>query len=80
MTVDKMDHDGLMEKYVAGRKKKGCNPWIWVVLRILFYVQNPWSSRLLHKNTEIKIYRTAALPVVYFSVKLGLSHWESNMR
>jgi sorting nexin-29 len=37
-------------------------------------VQNLLSSRLLSKNTKIRVYRTIILPVVFMSVKLGLSH------
>ena len=56
---------------LGGKIVKGCNPWTWMVQRILFYVQNPLSSRLLYKNIKIKIYRTVALPVVL----LGRETW-----
>jgi hypothetical protein len=37
-------------------------------------VQNLFSSRLLSKNSKIRVYRTIILPVFYAGVKLGLSH------
>jgi hypothetical protein len=37
-------------------------------------VKDLLSSSLLSKNTNIKIYRTIILPVVFMGVKLGLSH------
>jgi sorting nexin-29 len=37
-------------------------------------VQNLLSSRLLSKNTKIRVYRTVVLPVVLYGCKLVLSH------
>jgi hypothetical protein len=37
-------------------------------------VQNLLSSRLLSKNTKIRVYRTTILHVFCMGVKLGLSH------
>jgi len=37
-------------------------------------VQNLFSSNLLSKNINIKIYRTIILPVFCMGVKLGRSH------
>jgi hypothetical protein len=37
-------------------------------------VQNLLSSKLLSKNTKIKVYRTIILPVFCMGVKFGLSH------
>jgi len=56
---------------LGGKIIKGCNPWIWMVKRILFHVQNPLSSLPLYKNIKIKIYITVALPVIL----LGRKTW-----